>query len=103
MDIAEFRRLGFLQEANRLFFHPLGLALEIMEAEGNAPAYISGVWDCRDDPEGVVFGRDVAEWSARVSVQMKADRVALEGERHAEARKALLGGFTIQRIFGVAP
>jgi N-acetyl sugar amidotransferase len=28
MDIGEFRRLGFLQEANRLFFHPLGLVLD---------------------------------------------------------------------------
>lgn len=29
MDAAEFRRLGFLQEANRLFFHPHGLALSV--------------------------------------------------------------------------
>ena len=27
MDIKEFREQGFLQEANRLYFHPLGLAL----------------------------------------------------------------------------
>ena len=29
MDIKEFREQGFLQEANRLYFHPLGLALEV--------------------------------------------------------------------------
>lgn len=29
MDIGEFREAGFLQEANRLFFHPLGLALSM--------------------------------------------------------------------------
>lgn len=29
MPIAEFSRLGYLQEANRQFFHPHGLALEI--------------------------------------------------------------------------
>lgn len=29
MDVAEFRELGFLQEANRQFFHPLGLALSV--------------------------------------------------------------------------
>lgn len=29
IDIAEFRETGFLQEANRQFFHPLGLALSV--------------------------------------------------------------------------
>lgn len=29
IDISEFQRIGFLQEANRLFFHPHGLALEV--------------------------------------------------------------------------
>lgn len=28
IDIGEFRDSGYLQEANRTFFHPLGLALE---------------------------------------------------------------------------
>lgn len=30
MRVTEFRELGFLQEANRQFFHPLGLALSIV-------------------------------------------------------------------------
>lgn len=30
IDVAEFRELGFLQEANRQFFHPLGLALSVV-------------------------------------------------------------------------
>jgi len=29
IDIKEFQELGFLQEANRQFFHPHGLALEV--------------------------------------------------------------------------
>lgn len=29
IDIKEFRELGYLQEVNRLFFHRLGLALEV--------------------------------------------------------------------------
>jgi hypothetical protein len=29
MNIAEFREAGYLQESNRRFFHPLGLALEL--------------------------------------------------------------------------
>jgi hypothetical protein len=34
MDIGEFLEKGYLQEANRLFFHPLGLALTV---EDNGP------------------------------------------------------------------
>lgn len=30
MGVKEFREEGYLQEANRQFFHPLGLALEII-------------------------------------------------------------------------
>lgn len=30
IDIKEFREEGFLQEVNRQFFHPLGLALEVL-------------------------------------------------------------------------
>jgi hypothetical protein len=54
IDIAEFRDIGYLQEANRRFFHPLGLALEVrVDEAGNET--ISGVEDCRDDPEGMVY------------------------------------------------
>ena len=30
MSVKEFRERGFLQELNRLFLHPLGLALEVI-------------------------------------------------------------------------
>jgi len=55
IDIKEFRETGFLQEANRQFFHPHGLALEIVVA-ADGTERLGGVWDYRDDPEGVVFG-----------------------------------------------
>ena len=76
MNIKEFRNKGFLQEANRLFFHPLGLALEILtdwpedvtpeEKKKYKTAFdhpkakysLGGVWDYRDDPEGMLFGKD---------------------------------------------
>jgi len=54
IDIKEFREEGFLQEANRQFFHPLGLALEIIQEEDGTES-LGGVWDYRDDPEGIVF------------------------------------------------
>ena len=54
MDIKEFREEGFLQEINRLFLHPLGLALEVqIDDEGNET--LGGIWDYRDDPEGILF------------------------------------------------
>ena len=54
MDIKEFRKEGYLQEINRLFLHPMGLALEVKrDSDGNE--ILSGVWDCRHDNEGIAF------------------------------------------------
>lgn len=53
IDIKEFRESGYLQEVNRRFFHPLGLALEV-SINNNIEA-ISGIWDKRDDKEGIYF------------------------------------------------
>ena len=58
IDIKEFREKGFLQEANRKFFHPLGLALEIVIEEDGSER-LGGVWDYRDDPEGMFFGPEM--------------------------------------------
>ena len=55
MDIKAFRNRGYLQEANRLFFHPLGLALEVIVDEEDGSVKLGGIWDSRDDPEGIVF------------------------------------------------
>lgn len=61
----EFREGGYLQEVNRLFFHPLGLALALnveRDDEGNLRYeedpegwFRVQVWDERDDPEGWFF------------------------------------------------
>lgn len=79
IDIAEFRRLGLLQEVNRLFFHPRGLALEVvMEEDGTER--LGGVWDDRDDPEGFVYDDGmISRRKARlVSVMLAAKRRARE-------------------------
>lgn len=55
MDVKEFRELGFLQELNRCFLHPLGLALEVA-IEEDGTEHLGRIWDCRDDPEGIIFG-----------------------------------------------
>lgn len=94
IDMKEFREGGFLQEANRLFFHPLGLALEIVVNEDGSER-LGGVWDSRDDPEGIAFvdGPD----------GQKASRVSAERERHAAAREALLGAEVQPCGKGLAP
>jgi len=58
IDIKEFRAKGFLQEANRLFFHPLGLALAVNIHEDGTET-LDGIWDYRDDPEGMFFGQEM--------------------------------------------
>lgn len=55
IDLNEFKNEGFLQEVNRLFFHPLGLALEVIVDEDGNVEKLGGVWDYRDDPEGMFF------------------------------------------------
>lgn len=81
MDLKEFREAGFLQEANRLFFHPLGLALGVNVDESGAYTDL-GIWDCRDDPEGIVF--DEVE-------QPKVDHVQALRDSKMEARLAAFG------------
>jgi hypothetical protein len=98
MDIAEFRRLGYLEELNRRFLHPLGLALEINVDDKDGTESLGGIWDYREDPEGIFY--DVAidvrgdtghfnlppgavEYSAFVDAEM---------EKRRPARIALFGG-----------
>jgi hypothetical protein len=73
MSIDEFQSLGLLHEINRLILHPIGVALEIDGVDGFR--YISGVWDGRDDPEGIWFGRDsLSPDKARQAAEVYAAR-----------------------------
>jgi len=74
IDIAEFREVGYLQELNRRFLHPLGLALEVV-VEDDGTERLGSVWDYRDDPEGIYFERhDLAEKAKRIA-DMESARV----------------------------
>lgn len=83
MDINEFREFGYLQEANRLFFHPLGLALEILISDKDGKESLGGIWDYRQDPEGIVFHPDSIS-------KEKISNVSKEFASRAEARMKLL-------------
>ena len=59
MDFNEFIEFGFLHEVNRKFFHPLGLALEMIADEDGRITGFGKIWDYRDDSEGMFFGEDM--------------------------------------------
>ncbi len=88
INIKQFREFGFLHEMNRLFLHPLGMALEIIQ-EMDETEKLGGIWDYRDDPEGIIFEEiddDGREKIERVREFMQ--------KKHEERRTAL--GYVIQ-------
>ena len=91
IDIKEFHEFGFLQEVNRQFFHPLGLALEVIVNE-DGEEEIGGLFDARDDPEGIIFG----DFNGEVGV-MKARRVQQLQEEKAKVRRERFG-YVVQPI-----
>lgn len=96
MDIKEFRAKGYLQEANRLFFHPLGLALEIMlEADGSE--HLSGIWDYREDPEGIIYDLKNSDSDRLKMFQARADNIEKEMDKFSFQRTKNLG-FAIEPI-----
>ena len=60
MSAKEFRELGYLQELNRRFLHPLGLALEVVVHSDGTETF-GEIWDSRDDPEGIVYGENMID------------------------------------------
>jgi hypothetical protein len=94
IDIKEFRELGFLQELNRQFLHPLGMAMEIV-VEDDGTERLGGIWDSREDPEGFVFAGFTPEQIAES--QAKADKVLAAQTAGHERRNRILG-FALQPV-----
>lgn len=67
IDIKDFCDIGYLQEVNRQFFHPLGLALEVVIDDETGEAHLGGIWDYREDPEGILFDEIDPQKAERVS------------------------------------
>jgi len=72
MDIREFKEKGYLQEANRRFFHPLGLALIVSRDDSDGTMKLFGIQDVRNDPEGMVFDEFDGDLATEVTVEMLA-------------------------------
>lgn len=97
IDPKEFQEFGYLQEVNRLFFHPLGLALAVKVDSDSGQTSLECIYDSRQDPEGYVFG--IASGSAENVAQMmeKAARVQEEWTTRGNHRQNTLG-FAIEPI-----
>ena len=80
IPIKEFRKLGFIQEINRRLLHPCGLALEVILDKETGEETLGGVWDYRDDPEGMAFGEGVITVDKVISVETLFRRKALYRE-----------------------
>lgn len=91
MSLNEFRESGLLQELNRQFLHPLGLAMAVaVDDEGNV-THIVGIQDHRDDPEGTIYAQ------LGYDAQRKAERFEVFSSRRHAARNAALG-YVIQPL-----
>lgn len=87
MSIDEFHQMGILQELNRQFLHPLGLALEIkIDSLGNKS--LGKIWDYRSDPEGMHFGLALETEEGRLETfRRNAQNVKELKEQHASKRQ----------------
>lgn len=105
LDPQEFIDTGYLQEVNRQFLHPLGLALEVSKSirvsdpriNNGEPAEIQGrfvffvrVWDYREDAEGIRYEGGLPDPAKAAAVE------AILEERVAGREAAL--GYWVQPV-----
>lgn len=83
ISVAELRDLGILQELNREFLHPLGLAAQVDMSDGSLL-----IQDHREDPEGAIFADGFMEFAKRHRFE------AFRKERQESRERAL--GFVQQ-------
>lgn len=97
MTVDEFRESGYLQELNRQFLHPLGLALGVRSLRGadSDGGFIAEIFDARDDPEGWVFAG--FEGEGLNACHQREDEIAHRRDALAATRQERLG-FVIQPV-----
>lgn len=93
--LSELRDFGHLQEVNRLYFHPRGMALAIAFDidDGVHPAVLGRlvVLDYRREPLGFVFDWPTRDPDDLADSVAKAARVAEDMAAREPARRAALG------------
>lgn len=97
MNIKEFREKGYLQELNRQFLHPLGLALEIL-IEEDGREKLGDIWDYREDEEGIYYAMETLSIDRQEEFINKALYVKEQWDiRESKRLKAL--GFMVEPLF----
>jgi molecular chaperone GrpE len=96
ISTSEFREAGYLQEANRRFFHPLGLALQLKVDDQNQH-HIDGILDYRDDPEGIHYCLKDSDSERKNRFTSNKNFIDSEFSRMNTLRKEKLG-FSIEPV-----
>jgi len=96
IDIKEFREKGYLQELNRKFLHPLGLALEVL-INDDGKEELGGIWDYREDDEGIYYDISNSDMERKNRFIEKKSFIDNEIEKRYKIRKDKLG-FDIEPI-----
>ena len=95
IDIKEFRESGYLEEVNRRFFHPIGLAMAV-HVDDEGVETIAGIYDDREDPEGWIMG--YSSWPdpdvQRARARERAMFIDAERNKRAMARFTKFGWIT---------
>ena len=96
IDIKEFREKGYLQELNRRFLHPLGLALEVI-IKDDGSENLGDILDYRQDKEGIYYDIKNSELERKIKFKDNELFINSEFEKRYENRKKTLG-FDIEEI-----
>jgi len=97
IPIKEFRELGYLQELNRRFLHPLGLALEVIKDDETGEEKLGGIWDFRDDDEGIYYDINNSEKDRIERFKKNKEYIDKEFETRLKKRVKKIG-FEIEQI-----
>ena len=97
IDIKEFREKGYLQEVNRRLLHPLGLALEVAIDPITKEEKVNGIWDYRNDPEGLIYDLKNSDEVRVNTFENKKNFIDEELKTRFEKRIEILG-FDIEPI-----
>lgn len=90
MSIKEFREKGYLQELNRCFLHPLGLAMEVKVDEDGTETF-GCIWDERDDPGGIIFDIENSDVDRQIAFDKKKAFIEHERYRRDPVRRRVVG------------
>ncbi len=90
IDIKEFTKLGYLQEVNRQFLHPLGLALAISINE-DGEYKLDSIWDSRNDLQGFQYDLKNSSRERIKKFQKKFTYIQQQKEKFKNERLKVLG------------